>query len=75
MENQLVEITRVLAQMSERMENNKLELKNDIRDLNKRFDQMDISIHDIKIELDAKIDSKVDKVRYEIVDLTANMEK
>jgi len=43
-------------------------------DMNSRFDQMELSMHETKIELDAKIDSKIDKVRFEIVDLSSNIE-
>jgi hypothetical protein len=61
------EIARMISELSESLK----ELK---RDMNSRFDQMDFSMHEIKIELDAKIDSKIDKVRFEIVDLSSNME-
>ena len=58
------EITRMISEFNETLK----ELK---RDMNSRFDQMDFSMHEIKIELDAKIDSKIEKVRFEIVDLTS----
>jgi len=50
------------------------DMNNQFRDMNTRFNQMETSMHDVKIELEAKIDSKIDKVRYEIVDLSSNIE-
>jgi len=68
------ELVRAMNEMRNDLRNEISKNSNQLNNLSRKIEQMDATIHDFKIELDAKIDSKTDKVRSEIVDLNTTIE-